>query len=96
MTVAIEMRTAGGASKASELLEMYKVSADDLERVASIGSHILDDLPSHIDRFYEWLEEQAFFAEFFSDSGSVERVKKLQERYWRSFFRGCVDEEYLA
>ncbi len=96
MTVAIETRTVGGASKATELLEWYAVSADDLERVAKIGSHILDDLPSHIDRFYEWLEAQPFFREFFSDSDSVDRVKKLQERYWRSFFSGRVDEEYLA
>jgi rsbT co-antagonist protein RsbR len=48
-----------------------------------------------VDRFYVWLAQHPDFNRFFSDKAKLEQVKKLQMEYWREFFRGRVDRQYI-
>ena len=95
MTVALES-SLGTAHSAAELLTLYQIETEDLERVARAGTAIAGDLDQHIDLFYVWLEKQSFFSQFFSDVDSLARVKALQIQYWNAFFGGQVDEKYVA
>jgi len=81
---------------AGELLDLYEVTSEDLSRIAAVGKRVMDDIPKHVDEFYVWMKDQAFFDEFFSDRKTLERVQKMQAVYWRDFFTGVVDAAYVG
>ena len=51
MKLAEEIRV--GARTAQALLDLYRIEPEDLERIATGGLQIADDLGTHIDAFYE-------------------------------------------
>ncbi len=85
----------GAGPNVSDLLELYEITPSDLERVRRCGEPLLERLEEHIDSFYVWLERQDFFGEFFADPEILDRVKVLQDGYWRVFLAGQVDDAYL-
>lgn len=77
------------------LLAQFQISDSDLGHVREYGRLMVPRLEEYAERFYAWLETQPEFELFFSDTQLLERVKALQREYWRDFFRGTVDEEYV-
>ena len=83
------------SSTAAGLLAQFQISDADLAHVREYGRLMVPRLEEYAERFYAWLETQPEFELFFSDPEVLERVKRLQREYWRDFFRGAVDAEYV-
>ena len=81
--------------EASKLLELYGVSSDDLERVRSLGEIVSPHLEDTVTAFYDWLETQPEYEEFFSDPLVLKRVKGLVTSHWQNLFSAEVDASYL-
>lgn len=79
-----------------ELLDLYALDADDLRRVVEYGTQILPRMDRYVDEFYRWMATQPEFELFFSDPDRLHHVKKLQLDYWREFFGGRVDDDYVT
>jgi rsbT co-antagonist protein RsbR len=82
---------------AKSLLEKFDISPEDLALLKRCGETLLstNKIEKVIDRFYEWLGQQPEFSIFFNSQDTVDRVKKLQEKYWEEFFSGVVDQRYI-
>jgi rsbT co-antagonist protein RsbR len=89
-------RQARTRDRSSELLLRYDIDEADLQRIRSFGALASLRLDLYVERFYRWLENQPEFSHFFADKVRLERVKQLQLTYWSEFFRGTVDEHYVA
>ena len=84
-----------GTSTAEELLELYKISDDDLRVIKAFGKHIIPKLANYVTSFYDWLRTQPEFEQFFSDPDKLAQVQKQQVAYWQEFFNARIDEEYV-
>ena len=82
---------------AKSLLERFDISLEDLVLLKRCGESfdVSDTIHSVVEQFYEWLGEQPEFSIFFNSPETVERVKKLQKKYWQEFFSGDVDQKYI-
>ncbi len=81
----------------NSLLQRFNISSDDLALLKRCGQ-LMDSsrqIEQIVDHFYEWLGAQPEFLIFFNSQETVERVKKLQEKYWEEFFSGEVDQKYV-
>jgi rsbT co-antagonist protein RsbR len=76
-------------------LELFEIDDAILEDVQKVGEIVLANGEEFLDEFYNWLETQPEFDQFFSDPSVLERTKKSQYLFWEEFFRGNPDEEYL-
>ncbi|GGC04896.1 histidine kinase [Marinobacterium zhoushanense] len=79
--------------RASELLKQFQISESDLQLIREFGQLPQIDVDNLIEDFYEWLQYQGWYRDFFS-SGVPPRVKSLQGDYWRDFLKAEVDETY--
>jgi rsbT co-antagonist protein RsbR len=80
----------------NSLLERFDISSEDLTLLKRCGEAMGSDrIGGVIDNFYEWLGAQPEFSIFFNSQETVERVKKLQKKYWEEFFSGVVDQNYV-
>lgn len=77
-------------------LESFEIDEAILEDVRKVGEIVLANGEQFLDEFYNWLETQPEFDQFFSDPSVLERTKKSQYLFWEEFFRGNPDEEYLG
>ena len=84
-----------GTSTAEELLELYKISDDDLRVINAFGKHIIPKLENYVTSFYDWLRTQPEFEQFFSDPDKLAQVQKQQVAYWQEFLNARIDEEYV-
>jgi rsbT co-antagonist protein RsbR len=78
-----------------ELMRLYRIDQDDLERIRSFGDRAVPRMEEMVDLWYAWLEEHPDYSEFFSDPGTLERVKRMQESYWSLFMTASIDSEYV-
>lgn len=78
-----------------ELLELYRISEADLERIRAFGVEALARMDELVDRWYEWLRTHPDYEEFFSDPETLKRVQRLQDSYWEFFMDGAVNNEYV-
>ncbi|UCC25866.1 MAG: STAS domain-containing protein [Gemmatimonadales bacterium] len=78
-----------------ELLELYRISDEDLERIRRFGAEALARMDELVQRWYDWLENHPDYDEFFSDPETLKRVQRLQDSYWEFFMDGAVDNEYV-
>lgn len=85
-----------GALSAPELLDLYNISGDDLDRIRELGRRVVPKLEEYVARFYDWLEKQPEFEELFTDEETLARVRAAQVVYWTEFFQGQVDAPYLV
>ncbi len=76
-------------------LELFDINDEVLEDVRAVGKIVLANGEQFLDEFYEWLQTQPEFDQFFSDPAVLERTKKSQYVFWKDFFRGAPDEEFL-
>jgi rsbT co-antagonist protein RsbR len=82
--------------RSSELLRLYNITEEDLQRIRRYGTLACMRLDLYVGKFYEWLGVLPEFARFFGDKVRLERVKSLQLTYWGEFFRGTVDAHYVG
>jgi truncated hemoglobin YjbI len=82
---------------AKSLLERFDILPEDLVLLKRCGDSfgLSDKIHSVVEQFYEWLGEQPEFSIFFNSPETVQRVKKLQNKYWQEFFSGVVDQKYV-
>jgi rsbT co-antagonist protein RsbR len=78
-----------------ELLELYRITTDDLALIERFGEQALARMDELVDRWYEWMATLPDFDEFFSDPETLRRVQKLQDGYWQAFMRASIDDEYV-
>lgn len=83
-------------SEVARLLSTYRLTAEDLVELKQIGEQLNEHLDDIIEQFYDWLHTQPSWEMFFGDPGKAERLKKQQADYWRSFFSGVVDADYVT
>jgi len=84
-----------GTSTAEELLELYKISDDDLRVIKAFGKHIIPKLANYVTSFYDWLRMQPEFEQYFADPDKLAQVQKQQVVYWQEFFDARIDDEYV-
>ena len=84
-----------GTSTAEELLELYKISDEDLKIIKAFGKHIIPKLENYVTSFYDWLRMQPEFEQYFADPDKLARVQKQQVVYWQEFFDARIDDEYV-
>ncbi len=80
---------------AAQMLKLYQLETADLENIQSFGESVVPRLDDYVTRFYDWMETQPEFEQFFSDTEKLDRVQRQQLVYWQEFFAAKVDEEYL-
>jgi len=76
-------------------LELFDIDGKTLKDVKAAGKIVLANGEQFLDEFYDWLNTQPEFDQFFSDPAVLERTKKNQLSYWEDFFRGAPDEAFL-
>jgi rsbT co-antagonist protein RsbR len=81
---------------ADELLELYRLDRQDLDRIRVYGQHVAGRMDDFIHAFYAWMQAQPEYARFFSDTDTLHHVQSLQRDHWTSFFSGHVDADYLG
>ena len=82
--------------EAAALLKTFGLTQEDLDRVNRYGKLPEVSVDGLIAEFYQWLEPQAWFARFFSDSQRLERVKRMQRQYWNELLEARVNDRYVA
>jgi rsbT co-antagonist protein RsbR len=93
---ASEISSAGSlGGELAHSLELFDINDEVLEDVRAVGKIVLANGERFLDEFYNWLETQPEFDQFFSDPAVLERTKKSQYVFWEEFFRGSADEEFL-
>jgi len=75
----------------SELRRAYGLDDLALSRVTALGVAIRPQMKRYIDGFYDWMATQPVYEQYFYDPNTLERVKRLQLKYWEEFFAGRVD-----
>lgn len=81
---------------AKELMTLYRLSDDDLKVIASFKPHFEKKRDQLIEDWYKWLETTPEYAEFFEDPNILKHAREQQTNYWSEFFKGVLDEDYLA
>jgi rsbT co-antagonist protein RsbR len=93
------MHNAGHSSNSAfdhlELLELYDVTPEDVERIRAYGKQMSGRASQYTEAFYAWLNTQPEYEEHFSDPERLARVKKMQTSYWEDFFAAEIDAEYV-
>ena len=84
-----------GIAESSTLLNLYRISGDDLGLIRAYGVYAFPRIPEHTADFYDWLQTQPEYEEFFSDVQVQKRVESLVVDYWQHFFRAEVNESYV-
>lgn len=77
------------------LRSAYQVTDEDLDWIRKFGAAALPHVEDFVGAFYEWLEPQPVFEEFFPDDSVLVRVRDLQVDYWVSFFQAEIDDQYV-
>lgn len=80
---------------ASELLKLYRISDEDLRLVRVLGESALPRMDEWIPEWYDWLQPQPEFEQFFSDKEILDQVQRQQCDYWSLFFAAEIDQDYL-
>ncbi len=85
-----------GLEDVQAVMDIYRITDDDLSHVRAFGKAIAPVMEKGIDSWYAWLRTQPDFDLFFSEADTLERVQKLQGEYWNDFMAANVDEQYVA
>ena len=84
-----------GHDTAASILELYRISSDDLKRVREFGKVATEKMDDMVQKWYAWLQGQLEYEHFFSDAETLERVQMLQRNYWVVFMKAEVDDGYV-
>jgi rsbT co-antagonist protein RsbR len=79
----------------NELLDQYQVSDEDLEHIRAAGKIVSQHMDEFVENWYAWLKTQSEFEQFFSDAEVLKHAQAMQVNYWKEFFEGRVDDDYI-
>jgi len=74
----------------------FSITENDLSNIQLLAEKMLPELPNLLDKFYEWMQQLPEYRSFFRTEEHVKHVKQMQVKHWQFFFRGQIDEEYIA
>ena len=80
---------------AGPLLDLYRISDEDIDRVRMCANVVLPHLDEIVEQWYEWLEDLPEYQHFFDDAETLKHVKPLQRQYWLEFLAAEVDDRYV-
>ncbi|SHF25567.1 protoglobin domain-containing protein [Vibrio gazogenes] len=80
---------------AQSLLRLHDVTDEDLDLIRQFGQMMIPKLGEYVKCFYIWLEKLPEYAQFFGDPGRLRYVQDSQVRYWTSFFKANIDDDYV-
>ena len=86
----------GEIQEASELLETYRITDQDLNRVQRFSGIAKPHMDQMVSDWYAWLKTQPEYDQYFPNEETLHRVMRLQDDYWSEFMSGVVDEGYLS
>jgi rsbT co-antagonist protein RsbR len=86
----------GGSYGTDTLLETYRITEEDLDRVRAFSELFIPKMDGLVAEFYDWLETQPEYEQFFSDQETLIRVQNLQREYWLLFLAGSITDDYIA
>jgi rsbT co-antagonist protein RsbR len=78
------------------LLELYRISNEDLNRVREFGKIAIKKMDKMVDEWYTWVKTLPEYEQFLSEPEVLERVKRLQQDYWKEFLAAEVQDSYVA
>ena len=81
--------------KFSDILIDYNVTNDDISLLASYYEIFKPEISRFIDDFYTWMENKAFYREFFTKQNVLSKEKKAQLNHWHDLFSAEINDEYL-
>jgi rsbT co-antagonist protein RsbR len=81
---------------AKELMTLYRLPNEDLKLITSFKPHFEKNRDQLIEDWYKWLETTPEYEEIFEDPNILKHARKQQSNYWSEFFKGVLDEDYLA
>ncbi|WP_159651379.1 protoglobin domain-containing protein [Vibrio atypicus] len=85
----------GAYTSAENLLKLHDLTEADLALIRKFGDMMVPKLDEYVRHFYEWLENQPEYQQFFSEQPKLKRVQNAQVQYWQTFFGAQVDESYI-
>ncbi len=83
------------AHNVDELLALYRLEAEDFERIRTWGKEVSHRIPEIIEKFYDWLRRQPEYEEFIDDEDVERRLQRAQISYLERFMACNVDAEYV-
>jgi rsbT co-antagonist protein RsbR len=78
-----------------ELIHLYEIKQQDHDLIKKVSSFMLDELENLVLNWYKWLETQPEYDHFFSDQRILSHAQKQQDKYWRAFLAGEINEDYI-
>ena len=81
---------------ANDLLVEFAITEGDLELIKSFGVTMESSMEEFIEAFYARLRNQPYFEQFFPNDETVQKVMESQRKYWVEFFKGEIDDDYIA
>ncbi len=78
------------------MCQQYGISRHDLARIQAFAGIVEPKMDEMVDTWYDWLQTQPEFDEYFSEADTLTRVQGMQNSYWQLFMSGAVDEDYVA
>lgn len=84
-------------NNAETICRNFNLTEQDQVLVRHAGELLQNDMQEFIDGWYQWLSTRDEFEVFFgSNPANLNRVKGLQQNYWKSFFESKIDEQYIS
>ncbi|WP_333002355.1 protoglobin domain-containing protein [Vibrio coralliilyticus] len=87
--------SAGSYTSAQSLLKLHDLNEADLALIRKFGSMMVPKLDDYVRHFYDWLDKQPEYIQFFGDEKKLKRVQDSQVHYWTAFFEAKVDDIYV-
>ncbi|EEX93745.1 rsbR, positive regulator of sigma-B [Vibrio orientalis CIP 102891 = ATCC 33934] len=82
-------------ASADILLKLHDLNEADLALIRKFGDMMVPKLDDYVRHFYNWLEQQPEYQQFFSEQVKLKRVQTAQVNYWTTFFAAKVDDNYI-
>ncbi len=80
----------------ADICAKFCLSDSDLELIREAGTLLDPHMPEFVEQFYVWLRPFEAFRSFFGEDGqALQRVKVMQETYWRRFFKADITQDYI-
>lgn len=96
MSAAIPKVYVDDEQSAERLLNLYRISRDDLATIHGMSDQAMPEIERVIEEFYQWMGCHPALMAFFETEESMQHVRKMQGLYWQRFMRAEVNENYLA
>ncbi|MCO4815442.1 MAG: hypothetical protein KC454_12065, partial [Flavobacteriales bacterium] len=77
-------------------MKLYRITDKELNSIIEFGEIAVPKLAKLLNSWYEWLATTPEYEEFFHDEVTQKHAQKMQLEYWKTFFTGEVNDEYIA